>query len=463
MIRENQEFLNRIQLVLDAGMVFISIITAFFVRFQGETAEYLPVEYYLRASLFLIPLYLFLYYLFDLYEPRRIKGLTHELVIIIKSNLISLAVLLSILFIFKFMDFSRMVLFLFIIINIVLTTLERVSIRLFLQNIRKKGYNIKYILVIGADEHGQEFVKKIKANKQLGFSVIGFLDDNKNKGRKIKDIEVIGKINDLDKILAETFIDEVIIALSIKDYDRLKDIIAVCEKNGVKTRIIPDYIKYIPSRPSIDEIDGLPLINIRRIPLDNLGNKFSKRLLDIAVSLTGLILVSPILLIVALLVKLESPGPVIFKQERVGLNRKIFQMYKFRSMKVQDKKEEEKQWTTENDPRKTKVGTFIRKTSIDELPQLFNVLKGDMSLIGPRPERPYFVEQFKEKIPKYMIKHQVRPGITGWAQVNGWRGDTSIEERIKHDIYYIENWSLALDIKIILLTIVNGFINKNAY
>ncbi len=208
---------------------------------------------------------------------------------------------------------------------------------------------------------------------------------------------------------------------------------------------------------------GLPVINIRYVPLTNTGNIMVKRVMDIVGSLIGILVTSPVMLAVAALVKLTSPGPVIFKQERVGLHNKSFYMYKFRSMEQQPPGEEKKAWTVKNDPRVTGVGKFLRKTSLDELPQLFNILKGDMSLVGPRPERPLFVEKFREEIPRYMVKHQVRPGLTGWAQVNGLRGNTSIRKRIEYDIYYIENWSLGLDIKIILMTFFTGFINKNAY
>lgn len=205
------------------------------------------------------------------------------------------------------------------------------------------------------------------------------------------------------------------------------------------------------------------MINIRHVPLNNALNKFVKRAVDIFGAIVAIILFSPVMLVVSVLIKLTAPGPLIFKQERIGLQNKPFYMYKFRSMIVQKESEEKKGWTTKDDPRVTPIGKFIRKTSIDELPQLFNVLKGDMSLVGPRPERPLFVEKFKEEIPRYMIKHQVRPGLTGWAQVNGYRGDTSIRKRIECDLYYIENWTLGLDFKIILLTFLKGFINKNAY
>ena len=234
-----------------------------------------------------------------------------------------------------------------------------------------------------------------------------------------------------------------------------------CEEEGIKAEIIPDYYKYLPARPSVDMLDDLPIINIRYVPLDDAFNKFKKIVEDYFVAIVAIIITSPIMLITAIAIKLESPGPIIFKQERIGYNGKPFMMYKFRSMKVQDENEEKSQWTTEDDPRKTKVGSFIRKMSIDELPQFFNVLKREMSVVGPRPERPYFVEQFKKEIPKYMVKHQVRPGLTGLAQVNGYRGNTSIDKRIEYDIRYVENWSLVLDIQIMFKTVFQR--NKNAY
>ncbi len=219
----------------------------------------------------------------------------------------------------------------------------------------------------------------------------------------------------------------------------------------------------IPSRPYLEDMDGLAVVNIRRVPLTNLVNRVLKRIVDMIGASIAIILFSPVMLIAAVGVKTTSKGPLIFKQERVGLHNRPFQMYKFRSMEVQPAEEEKKGWTKKNDPRVTKIGKLLRKTSIDELPQFFNVLKGDMSLVGPRPERPLFVEKFKEEIPRYMIKHQVRPGITGWAQVSGYRGDTSIRKRIEYDLYYIENWSMTFDIKILFLTFFKGFISKNAY
>ena len=237
----------------------------------------------------------------------------------------------------------------------------------------------------------------------------------------------------------------------------------MCEKSGVHTKFVPDYHNIIPTKPYTEDLQGLPVVNIRYVPLSNTFNAMLKRIVDIFGALVAIILFSPVMLFSCIMIKLTSPGPLIYRQTRVGLHNKPFEMYKFRSMEVQTEEKEKKAWTVKNDPRVTGFGKFMRHTSIDELPQLFNILKGDMSLVGPRPERPFFVEKFREEIPRYMVKHQVRPGLTGWAQVNGYRGDTSIRKRIDCDLYYIENWTLGLDFKILFLTFFKGFVNKNAY
>ena len=328
---------------------------------------------------------------------------------------------------------------------------------------RKKGRNIKHTVFIGFSTSAAAYIDRIKSNPQWGLKVHGIFDDLVSDNFEYRGIKKIGTLSDLAAYLEKTSLDEVAITLNLNEYHKLEQIVAICEKSGVHTKFVPDYYNFISTNPYTEDLDGLPVINIRNVPLTNTMNKLIKRLIDIIGSIIALILFSPIMLIVAILVKKSSPGPIIFSQERIGLGNKPFKMYKFRSMGVQDPKKEAKEWTTKNDVRVTPVGRVIRKTSLDELPQFWNVLKGDMSLIGPRPERPLFVEKFKEEIPRYMIKHQVRPGITGWAQVNGFRGDTSIRSRIEHDLYYIENWSLGLDIKILFLTFFKGFVNKNAY
>ena len=295
------------------------------------------------------------------------------------------------------------------------------------------------------------------------WQIRGILADNVPRGTEYKKVRVLGRIDNLEIVLPENKLDEIVITLGLAEYHKLERIVKMCEKSGVHTKFIPDYNNVIPTKPYTEDLQGLPVINIRRVPLSDPLNKWMKRGVDIFGAIVAIILFSPVMIVTAIMIKKTSPGPLIFSQERVGLQNRPFKMYKFRSMIVQDEKKEKKGWTTKDDPRVTTVGRFIRKTSIDELPQLFNVLRGDMSLVGPRPERPQFVEKFKEEIPRYMIKHQVRPGLTGWAQVNGYRGDTSIKKRIEHDLYYIENWTLGFDFKIIFLTFFKGFINKNAY
>ena len=399
------------------------------------------------------------------YSSKRRKQFSFEVLKIIQIHLVSLLMLLSILFIFKEINFSRSYLLLFVINSILLTSFYRYLVKIILKYYREKGYNKQFVLIVGAGSLGKTFYRKLQNYPELGFEVIGFLDDDQekhesnSKGYK----PIIGRVNELEHILEKMLVDEVVIALPLDAHKKYGSIINVCEKFGVKTLIIPDFYDYLPSRPFFDNFAGMPLINVRDIPLDELSNRFFKRAFDIVFSLAAILITLPLLILIAIGVKLTSPGPIIFKQERVGLNRRNFMMYKFRSMRVQTEQSSDTQWTTENDPRKTKFGTFLRKTSLDELPQFFNVLFGHMSVVGPRPERPYFVEQFKEEIPKYMVKHHIRPGITGWAQSNGLRGDTSIEDRIKYDIFYIENWSFLFDIKIIWKTIINGFVNKNAY
>ena len=332
-----------------------------------------------------------------------------------------------------------------------------------MRSVRKKGYNLKHILLVGYSKAAEQYIDRIKQNPQWGYDVQGILDDNIARGTVYKGVKVIGSTGNLEYILPENKLDEIAITLGLEEYYKLNKIVAECEKSGVHTKFIPDYGNIIPTRPYTEDLLGLPVINIRYVPLSNTFNALIKRLTDIIGAVICIIIFSPVMLVSAILVKTTSKGPLIFKQERIGLHNKPFQMYKFRTMYVQTEEEERKGWTQKNDPRVTSVGRFLRKTSLDEFPQLFNVLKGDMSLVGPRPERPQYVEKFREEIPRYMIKHQVRPGMTGWAQVNGYRGDTSIRKRIEHDLYYIENWTLGLDIKILFLTVFKGFINKNAY
>ncbi|MCR5502266.1 MAG: undecaprenyl-phosphate glucose phosphotransferase [Lachnospiraceae bacterium] len=469
MIKDNQKILNRLHLVLDAIVIVVSYLLAWYVWFgtglytKGSVVGVLEREIYFRALWFLVPAYIILYYMFNMYAAKRATMRRYEIFAILKANTVGLLLVFVVLYIIKLDDMSRPMLGIFFIINILLTTLVRTVIRNMLQFIRRKGYNVKHVLLIGYSRAAEEYITRINQNPQWGYSVRGILDDTIPRGTVYKGVKVVGSIDNVRYILPENKLDEVAITLALKDYDKLEGIVDLCEKFGVHTKFIPDYSSLVPSRPYTEDVLGLPVINIRYVPLNNAVNLFMKRMTDIIGALAGIIITSPIMLACAIAVKASSEGPVIFKQERIGLHNKPFMMYKFRTMKIQKSAEEEKAWTTKDDPRVTKAGRFMRKTSLDELPQLFNILIGEMSLVGPRPERPQFVEEFKEEIPRYNIKHLVRPGLTGWAQINGYRGNTSIRKRVEYDLYYIENWNYAWDLKIMFLTFFRGFINKNAY
>lgn len=454
--------------VIDAAVIAVSYIIAWLLKFVSpffeDSVRSLSFEWYMLALIPLIPTYLILYYAFGLYTPKRVQGRRLEFSNVVKANTVGMLLFIGILFVvLKEINFSRSMLFLFYFLNIFLDETVRMIIRYILRDIRKKGLNQKHILLVGYSRAAEEYIDRILQNPQWGYNVRGILDDNVKAGTTYKGIKVLGRIANLMVILPENRLDEIAITLGLSEYYRLEEIVALCEKSGVHTKFIPDYNNIIPTKPYTEDLLGLPVINIRYVPLTNTFNMVVKRLMDIGGSIFAIILFSPVMLLAAVLVKLTSPGPLIYKQERVGLHNQNFLMYKFRSMEIQPKEEEKKAWTVKNDPRVTGIGKLMRKTSIDELPQLFNILKGDMSLVGPRPERPFFVEKFREEIPRYMVKHQVRPGLTGWAQVNGYRGDTSIRKRIDYDLYYIENWTLGLDVKILVMTIFKGFINKNAY
>ena len=468
MIKDNQKVFNQLLVMIDAAITAASFLLAYCFKFyllgDGPGLGVLPMGDYLTLLPAVIPIYAFLYYVCDVYAPKRTVRRRFEIFGIVKANTIGIVALIIVLYmIIREINFSRSVMGFFYVFNVFLTSCFRLGLRRGLRTIRSKGYNLKHILLVGYSRAAEEYIDRLLDNPQWGYVACGILDDHIPAGTTYKGVKVLGRLGNLEIILPENKLDEIAISLSLKDYDHLEGIVAICEKSGVHTKFIPDYNSLIPSKPYTEDLMGLPVINIRYVPLTNTGNIIIKRIMDVAGALVGIVVTSPIMLLAALLVKFTSPGPVIYRQERVGLHNKAFYMYKFRSMERQSPSEERKAWTVRNDPRVTPIGKILRRTSVDELPQLFNILKGDMSLVGPRPERPLFVEKFKEEIPRYMVKHQVRPGLTGWAQVNGLRGDTSIRKRIEYDIYYIENWTVWFDLKIILMTFFTGFINKNAY
>ncbi len=469
MIKDNQRYFNRLHVVIDAVVICIAYVLAWIFKFLIlKDQRGLTLAQYCVALIGIIPLYLMLYLACNLYTSKRVQGRRLEGGNIVKANTIGILIVMAAFFplrdvIEPIKYYSRWMLAYFYVINIVLEIIARNLIRWCLRKIRRKGFNLRHLIFVGYSGAAEAFIDRILANPQWGYKISGILDDNKEPGYTYKGIAVLGSTDELEKILENNRLDEIALTLALREYYKLKRIVAICEKSGVHTKFVPDYNDIIPTRPYTEDLLGLPVVNIRHVPLTNSFNMICKRAMDIVGAIVAIIIFSPVMLVTAVLVKTTSKGPLIYKQERVGLHNQTFQMYKFRSMEVQSAKSEKRAWTVRDDPRVTKVGRVIRKTSIDELPQLFNILKGDMSLVGPRPERPFFVEKFREEIPRYMVKHQVRPGLTGWAQVNGYRGDTSIKKRIEYDLYYIENWTMGLDIKILFLTFFKGFVNKNAY
>jgi undecaprenyl-phosphate glucose phosphotransferase len=428
-----------------AGIIGATYFFSWYLRFKSglfvQDAGVLPAKTYFSALFLIIPGYLLLYSIFQLYMPRRVKSYRKELMDIIRANGIGFMIFILVLYFIKQEHFSRQMLCIFFFINISLEFASRYLIRTILWKMRKQGLNQKHILMIGESQMAEQYMDRLRENPKWGYQVFAHLKDEEK----------------LERILEGNELDEVVIALRAEDYGKLERIVDVCEKAGVHTKMIPDFGNVISTRPYIEDVQGIPVIHVRRVPLNIMRNRVAKRAVDLIGATVAIILFSPVMLLTVLVVALTEEGSVIYRQERVGLHNQVFYMYKFRSMIMQDEEKEKAEWSTRNDPRITPVGKLIRRTSIDELPQLFNVLKGEMSLVGPRPERPQFVQKFRDEIPRYMVKHQVRPGMTGWAQINGYRGDTSIEKRIEYDLYYIENWTMVFDMKILILTIFKGF------
>ncbi|MBO4910929.1 MAG: undecaprenyl-phosphate glucose phosphotransferase [Lachnospiraceae bacterium] len=459
MIRKNQEFINGVNIILDMMVVIFSYVFASWLRleyFKGQSTNMAAIsaKTILLAAAYSVVL-IFLLSLFEFYNTTRTRRLLWKAKTIFICVTISILLATALLFIFRLVEFSRGVLLAFYFITLFLLIAKYTFMRLVLRRFRGKGFNLKHIIVIGTGELARQFKRNIEREPELGYKIKGFIGD---KTTLLDDNEYLGGLDDLDQVIASPEISEAIIAVGAEDSSKIRKIISVCERNGVRYSVIPFYNDIIPANPVIEMVGDSKLIMMRSNRLENIGWAILKRSFDLLGSLFGLILLSPLFIVIAIGVKCSSPGPIFFRQIRVGYQRREFEMLKFRSLKVND--EENTAWSKDTDPRRTKFGTFIRKTSLDELPQLINVLKGEMSLIGPRPELPHFVDQFKETIPFYMVKHQVKPGMTGWAQVNGYRGDTSIQKRIELDLWYIENWSPGLDLHILAKTFFGGLINS---
>lgn len=453
MIQKNQKTINRLNLLSDAMLIVLCYLFASWLwldvirnnRKNMAALSSLDGRGVLAAVIYAVWT-VFLLSLLRVYHTSRVHRTGQEPGRILAGNAIALATAASALFLFRLQDFSRGVLAVYFLSSSAVLIGKRNAVRWLLRRMRARGYNLKHMLVVGGGTLARRYVQSVQADPSLGIHVEQSL------------VPGDGLLEKLENRLHGVGIDEVILALAPEELGVTADVIQVCEKCGTKISVVPFYNDVIPTRPTIDMVGNLKLIQLRTTPLDEPANAFIKRAFDIVMSGLALIILSPLFLVLAIAIRLSSPGPVLFRQERIGLNKKPFIMYKFRSMRVND--EQDTAWSSTTDDRRTWLGAFLRKVSIDELPQLWNVLTGTMSLVGPRPEIPFYVERFRETVPLYMVKYQVRPGMTGWAQIHGLRGDTSIPARVEHDLWYIENWSLGLDIRILFKTALGGMVNQ---
>jgi exopolysaccharide biosynthesis polyprenyl glycosylphosphotransferase len=460
--------------LVDVIVIFSSFLLAYWVRFYSPLTEIVPItkgipplSFYLYGSIFVVVVWVAVFNAYGLYKSTRPKTAFDEFYLLAKGATLGFLVVLAFTFFYRGTSYSRATLVASWIVGVVLLYGERRIMAKLERHFMKRGYGVRKAIIVGSGETGLSLYKRWKENPQLGHQVIGLVEAGEKLGYPINakgftDLPVLGSIDDLSRIIKEENVELVILALPLSYHQRIMEIILGCEDLKVEFQIVPDMVEIMAARAKIVSLDGIPLISVGRTPLEG-WNRLLKRSVDVAVSAAGLVLLSPVFSMLAILIKLNSRGAVFYKQERLGRDGRRFIHYKFRSMVEDAEKKTGPIFAQEDDPRRTKVGAFMRKNNLDELPQLLNVLKGDMSLVGPRPEREFFVDKFKEGIPRYFLRHKVKSGITGWAQVNGLRGNTSIEERTKYDLFYVENWSLAFDVKILLLTLKDWFASKNAY
>ena len=466
MLKKHSQFLASVFAFTDVVIIIISWSLAYYIRFNEfwwtNLGNNLHAQKYFFILFPIIILWPFIFRNMGLYRQRRVLPILAEVFDIVKASVLASLILVTVTYFVKKAEFSRLVFAYFWFISVVLISLERLVLRELLRHFRSRGYNTRRVLVVGAGDLGGMVVRKIRENPWTGLEVIGFLDDNKPVGETVEGKKVLGGVRSVKRVIEENDIDQVFIALPVRAYGRLMYVVESLQDELVTIRVVPDIYQAITLNAGVEDFEGLPLINLTESPMYG-WSTIVKRTMDIVFASLAILITAPVMIVIAIAIKLTSPGPVFYRQERMGLDGKTFDMLKFRSMRVDAEKQTGAVWAKENDPRRTRLGTFLRKTSLDELPQFFNVLKGDMSIVGPRPERPVFIKEFKKRIPKYMLRHKVKAGITGWAQVNGWRGNTSLEKRIECDLYYIEHWSLWFDIKIMWLTIWKGMVNRHAY
>lgn len=467
MLKQKRQLFEYLFIVADLVVVSVAWIVAYWVRFMSG---WIPVDkgvpdftQYLSMLLFIWLIWAFVFRRMGLYRPMRGVRRTRELWVLVNANALSILLLISMTYLFreKSSQFSRLVFVYFWALSTLFTVCERSVLRFILREARRKGYNLRYMLLVGAGQVAADMVSRVRLHQELGIQLVGCLSRDGAETRGPGGIPVVGSYSDLGNFLTRADIDQIVVALPLEDQQILPEVMEELKDSVLDIKIIPDLYQFASIGGAIEEFEGLPVISLQSCPIDGI-NLFAKRALDLLIASISLIVFSPFMLLFAVLVKLTSRGPILFKQERVSFDGSRFSILKFRTMYT-DAEAGGPGWTIPGDGRVTPLGRILRSTSLDELPQLFNVLRGDMSIVGPRPERPVFIKEFRSRVPRYMLRHKVPAGITGWAQVHGWRGDTSIDKRIEYDLYYIENWSLFLDLKILFMTLLNGFKNRNAY
>ena len=455
----------------DVLVIFCSFVLAYWLRFYSPFTRLVPVtkglpplSFYLYGSIFVVVVWVAVFNAYGLYRSTRPRTAFDEFYLLAKGATLGFSMVLAFTFFYRSTSYSRATLVASWILGMGLLYVERRLMTRLEHRLSRRGYGVRKAVIVGTGEIGVSLFRKWSEKPQPGYQLIGLVEaDSKVDGELDSHaIPVLGTLDDLSRIIEDQDVGLVILALPLSYHQKIMEIVLNCQDLRVEFQIVPDMLEMMAARAKVVSLDGIPLISVGRTPLEG-WNRVLKRSADIALSAAGLAVLSPAFTLLGILIKLDSKGRVFFGQERLGRDGKRFVQYKFRSMREDAEERTGPVFATEDDPRKTKIGALLRKYNLDELPQLYNVLKGDMSLVGPRPERQFFVDKFKEGIPRYFLRHKVKSGITGWAQVNGLRGNTSIEERTKYDLFYVENWSLAFDIKILLLTLRDWFSPKNAY
>ncbi len=467
MLKRHREFYKSILLLIDFFLISVGWVSAYFLRFYTDFIPITKGVPVFTNYLALFPAVLLAWGMafksFDLYRPQRVGSLLSEVFDVTKGCGLMTILLVAISFFLRQFEYSRAVFILFGAHCIILVTISRWAFRAALRLVRHRGYNLHDALIVGAGRLGQTLAGKLHYHSELGVNVIGYLTRKQEKvGRELEGIKVLGVYADLPDLFTQYSIDQVYLALPQESYSQLTKIVAFLQEQTVDVRIVPDIVSFMTLQGQAELFDGLPIVTLQATPLYGWG-RIAKRVMDVLFSSVILMILSPLLLLIGAALLWVSGRPIFYQQKRMGYDGQLFEMLKFRTMSKDAEEKTGAVWTVPNDPRRTRFGSFLRATSLDELPQFINVLKGEMSIVGPRPERPEFVEQFKQKVPKYMLRHKIKAGITGLAQIRGWRGDTSLDERIKCDLEYIERWSPLLDLKIMVLTFWRGFIHKNAY